>query len=174
MKGVAKLVTDPRLKQKLKETTGIGTEATRAGIISSLLSRGYLVKKGHAVRATAAAFALIDAVPPVIADPGTTAVWEQALDMIECGQLSVETFLDKQVAWVRQIVEQHRHASIAVHAPSGPACPLCSSAMRQRKGRSGPFWSCGRYPDCKGTAPAESATKTVKRRSKRNAKPGTT
>src|SRR5690606_35875862 len=33
MKGVAKLVTDPRLKQKLKETTGIGTEATRASII---------------------------------------------------------------------------------------------------------------------------------------------
>jgi DNA topoisomerase-3 len=45
MKGVAKLVTDPRLKQKLKDTTGIGTEATRANIISGLLGRGYLVKK---------------------------------------------------------------------------------------------------------------------------------
>ena len=33
MKNVAKLVDDPRLKQKLKDTTGIGTEATRAGII---------------------------------------------------------------------------------------------------------------------------------------------
>ena len=32
MKNVAKLVDDPRLKQKLKDTTGIGTEATRAGI----------------------------------------------------------------------------------------------------------------------------------------------
>jgi DNA topoisomerase-3 len=42
MKGVAKLVTDPRLKQKLKDTTGIGTEATRANIISGLLARGYL------------------------------------------------------------------------------------------------------------------------------------
>nr|WP_297354100.1 DNA topoisomerase III [uncultured Caldimonas sp.] len=174
MKGVARLVTDPRLKQKLKETTGIGTEATRAGIIGGLLSRGYLMKKGRAVRSTDAAATLIDAVPAVIADPGTTAVWEQALDMIECGQLSAETFLDKQAAWVRQIVEQHRHASIAVRAPSGPACPLCSSAMRQRRGRNGPFWSCSRYPDCKGTAPAESATKTGKRHSKRNAKPGTT
>jgi DNA topoisomerase-3 len=45
MKGVAKLVTDPRLKQKLKDTTGIGTEATRANIISGLIGRGYLVKK---------------------------------------------------------------------------------------------------------------------------------
>lgn len=41
MKGVAKLVTDPRLKQKLKDTTGIGTEATRASIINGLLGRGY-------------------------------------------------------------------------------------------------------------------------------------
>ena len=75
MKGVAKLVTDPRLKQKLKDTTGIGTEATRANIISGLLARGYLLKKGRAIRASDAAFTLIDAVPTAIADPGTTAVW---------------------------------------------------------------------------------------------------
>ncbi|WP_244128654.1 DNA topoisomerase, partial [Burkholderia gladioli] len=86
MKGVARLVTDPRLKQKLKDTTGIGTEATRANIIKGLLDRGYMVKKGRAVRASDAAFTLIDAVPAAIADPGTTAVWEQALDMIEAGQ----------------------------------------------------------------------------------------
>ncbi len=89
MKGVAKLVTDPRLKQKLKDTTGIGTEATRANIISGLLARGYLLKKGRAIRASDAAFTLIDAVPEAIADPGTTAVWEQALDMIEAGQMTL-------------------------------------------------------------------------------------
>ena len=53
---LAKLVTDPRLKQKLKDTTGIGTEATRANIISGLLARGYLLKKGRAIRASDAAF----------------------------------------------------------------------------------------------------------------------
>lgn len=74
MKGVAKLVTDPRLKQKLKETTGIGTEATRASIINGLLGRCYLVKKGRAIRASDAAFTWIDAVPTAIADPGTTAL----------------------------------------------------------------------------------------------------
>ena len=41
MKNVAKLVNDPRLKQKLRDTTGIGTEATRAGIIKGLIDRGY-------------------------------------------------------------------------------------------------------------------------------------
>src|SRR3546814_8543000 len=52
MRGVAKLVTDPRLKKKLKETTGIGTEATRASIINGLLGRSYLLKKGRAIRAS--------------------------------------------------------------------------------------------------------------------------
>ncbi|KPY16174.1 DNA topoisomerase, partial [Pseudomonas syringae group genomosp. 3] len=33
MKTIAKMVKDPRLAQKLKETTGIGTEATRAATI---------------------------------------------------------------------------------------------------------------------------------------------
>src|SRR5690606_15185013 len=70
MTGVAKLVTDPRLKQKLKDTVGIGTEATRANIISGLIARGYLVKKGRSIRASDAAFTLIDAVPAAIADPG--------------------------------------------------------------------------------------------------------
>ena len=69
MKNVAKLVDDPRLKQKLKDTTGIGTEATRAGIIQGLLDRGYLVRQGKALAATPAAFSLIDAVPRPIADP---------------------------------------------------------------------------------------------------------
>lgn len=75
MKNVAKLVDDPKLKQKLKDTTGIGTEATRAGIIQGLLDRGYLTKQGKTLAATPAAFSLIDAVPRAIADPGTTAIW---------------------------------------------------------------------------------------------------
>ncbi|WYX24935.1 DNA topoisomerase III [Achromobacter xylosoxidans] len=159
MKGVAKLVNDPRLKQKLKDTTGIGTEATRANIISGLLGRGYLVKKGRAVRASEAAVTLIDTVPAAIADPGTTAVWEQALDMIEAGQLTLDTFVEKQSSWVAQLVQQYRGATLSITMPKGPACPLCGSAMRQRTGKNGHFWACRRYPDCKGSAPVESGRK---------------
>ncbi|MEA9578748.1 DNA topoisomerase III [Xanthomonas nasturtii] len=153
MKTVAKLVTDPRLKQKLKETTGIGTEATRANIISGLLGRGYLLKKGRAVRASDTAMTLIDAVPAAIADPGTTAIWEQALDMIEAGQMRLDTFVQKQSAWVAQLVQQYRGATLAIRIPQGPHCPLCGAATRQRSGKTGAFWSCSRYPDCKGTLP---------------------
>lgn len=158
MKGVARLVTDPRLKQKLKDTTGIGTEATRANIINGLLGRGYLLKKGRAIRASDAAFTLIDAVPPAIADPGTTAVWEQALDMIEARQMTLDAFIAKQSAWVAQLVQQYRTATLSIQLPPAPACPQCGSPMRQRTGKSGAFWSCSRYPDCKGTMAIESAT----------------
>jgi DNA topoisomerase-3 len=157
MKGVAKLVTDPRLKQKLKDTTGIGTEATRANVIGGLLARGYLVKKGRAIRASDAAFTLIDTVPPAIADPGTTAVWEQALDMIEAGTLTLDTFIEKQSSWVTQLVQQYRGATLAMKLPPSPACPQCAAPMRQRSGKSGAFWSCSKYPDCKGTLPVESS-----------------
>ncbi|MCV4340864.1 DNA topoisomerase [Pseudomonas capsici] len=44
MKNIAEQVQDPRLKATLKATTGIGTQATRASIIKSLLERGYLEK----------------------------------------------------------------------------------------------------------------------------------
>ena len=157
MKTVAKLVTDPRLKQKLKDTTGIGTEATRANIISGLLARGYLLRKGRAIRASDAAFTLIDAVPAAIADPGTTAVWEQALDMIEAGQMALDTFIAKQSSWVAQLVQQYRGATLAIKLPPGPNCPQCGAPMRQRSGKSGAFWSCSRYPDCKGAQPVEDA-----------------
>ena len=156
MKGVARFVTDPRLKQKLKDTTGIGTEATRANIISVLIARGYIVKKGRSIRASDAAFTLIDAVPAAIADPGTTAVWEQALDMIEAGQLTLDVFLSKQATWISQLIAQYGSMSLSIKLPHGPACPQCGAPTRQRTGKSGPFWSCSRYPDCKGTLPVES------------------
>ncbi|KAE8257108.1 hypothetical protein A4X03_0g4785, partial [Tilletia caries] len=165
MKGVAKLVTDPRLKQKLKETTGIGTEATRASIIKGLFERGYLLKKGRAVRASDAACKLIDVVPAAITDPGTTALWEQALDMIEAGDMTLETFVAKQSTWITRLVQQYRVITLAIKLPEGPACPLCGSATRQRTGKTGPFWSCCHYPDCKGTLPVQYGRQTSAKRS---------
>lgn len=151
MKGIARLVTDPRLQAKLRETTGIGTEATRAAIISGLIARGYLVTKGRAIRASTVASTLIDAVPAAIADPGTTAIWEQALDMIATGQMTLDAFVQKQSTWVAQLVQQYRHVTLSISVPSGPPCPTCGAATRQRSGKSGAFWACSRYPDCKGT-----------------------
>jgi DNA topoisomerase-3 len=151
MKGVAKLVTDPRLKQKLKDTTGIGTEATRANIISGLLGRGYLLKKGRAIRASDAAFTLIDAVPAAIADPGTTAVWEQALDMIEAGQMTLDTFIAKQSAWVAQLVQQYRGATLA-------------SSCRPRRAARSAAHRCASAPARAARSGRAAATRTARAR----------
>ncbi|MDP2243719.1 DNA topoisomerase III [Pseudomonas sp.] len=121
MKNVAKLVDDPRLKQKLKDTTGIGTEATRAGIIQGLLDRGYLLKQGKALAATPAACSLIDAVPRAIADPGTTAIWEQALDMVQSGEMSLDEFVAKQSAWMSKQVQRCAGLRLTISGPASPA-----------------------------------------------------
>lgn len=153
MKNVAKLVNDPRLKQKLRDTTGIGTEATRAGIIKGLIDRGYLLKKKRALTASAAAHTLIEAVPAAVADPGMTAIWEQALDEIEAGRLTLDAFVAKQAHWITQLIANCGALTLSVPVEDGPACPNCNASMLRRKGKSGPFWSCSHYPDCKGTVP---------------------
>ena len=161
MKGVAKLVSDPRLKQKLKDTVGIGTEATRANIIGGLIARGYLVKKGRAIRASDAAFTLIDAVPAAIADPGTTAVLGTGARH-DRGRTAHPGRVHRQAGRVDFAVDcAVRQRLLSIKVPQGPACPQCGAPTRQRSGKSGPFWSCSRYPDCKGTLPVESGSSSA-------------
>ncbi|TVT79723.1 DNA topoisomerase III [Pseudomonas sp. H3(2019)] len=133
MKNVAKLVEDPLLKQKLKDTTGIGTEATRAGIIQGLLDRGYLIKNGKALAATPPAFSLIDAVPRAIADPGTTAIWEQALDMVQSSEMSLEEFVAKQAAWMSKQVGRCSGLRLTISGPASPAGKGAAPWKNKRK-----------------------------------------
>lgn len=133
MKNVAKLVEDPLLKQKLKDTTGIGTEATRAGIIQGLLDRGYLIKNGKALAATSPAFSLIDAVPRAIADPGTTAIWEQALDMVQSSEMSLEEFVAKQAAWMSKQVGRCTGLRLTISGPASPAGKGAAPWKKKRK-----------------------------------------
>jgi DNA topoisomerase-3 len=55
---------------------------------------------------------LVDAVPEAIADPGMTAIWEQALERIAAGELSLETFVEKQSAWVAKLVRSHANVPL--------------------------------------------------------------
>ena len=160
MKTIANQVEDSRLKQKLKDSCGLGTEATRAAIIQGLIDHGYLTKKKRNLVASAAAHTLIEAVPAEVADPALTALWEQALDRIETGQLSVETFLARQAEWLTRLVRGHASLTLPPTLTKGPRCPVCRSAMHQRKGRTGSFWSCTRYPECKGTKPVAKPKRT--------------
>ena len=52
MTGIARYVSNPEIKKVLRDTDGLGTEATRAGIIELLFKREFLSRKGKEIRAT--------------------------------------------------------------------------------------------------------------------------
>ena len=82
--------------------------------------------------ATPAAFSLIDAVPRAVADPGTTAIWEQALDMVQNGEMSLEEFVSKQSAWMSKQVERCKGVRLTI---TGPAVAAGRGApWKKRKG----------------------------------------
>jgi DNA topoisomerase-3 len=52
MTGIARFVQDKEIKKILTDTDGLGTDATRAGIIDLLFKRGFLSRKGHKIIVT--------------------------------------------------------------------------------------------------------------------------
>jgi len=82
MTGINKHVADPSLQKILKDTDGLGTEATRAGIIELLFTRNFLHRQGKNVRATAAGRAFVEALPAAITWPDMTARWEATMAAI--------------------------------------------------------------------------------------------
>lgn len=82
MTGISRYVQDAALKRVLKETDGLGTEATRAHILEVLFTRGFLQRKGKQVLSTEAGRALIAALPESTTLPDRTAHWESQLQSI--------------------------------------------------------------------------------------------
>ncbi|ECA1950129.1 DNA topoisomerase III [Salmonella enterica subsp. enterica serovar Virchow] len=152
MTNAAAFVTDAALKKVLKESAGIGTEATRAGIIDTLVNRGFLVREKKALRSTPVGRNLVDTLPGALTNPGLTALWEQMLDEVAAGRVSLDAFMAKQSQWVGQLVIQGKSQPLAIQAPPSPPCPLCGGKTAQRQGKNGSFQGCLNYPGCKGIA----------------------
>lgn len=155
MKQIAKYVEDTQAKKTLKESAGIGTEATRANIIETLLTRAFLKREGKQIRSTPTGQALIDALPVAITDPITTAQWEQALDEIASGEgtRNLEQFCSDQLNVLEEMLNALSTQAKTLRQAKGEdhACPSCQAPMRRRARRdqSGYFWGCSTYPDCK-------------------------
>jgi DNA topoisomerase-3 len=150
MKNAASLVDDPQLKQILRESAGLGTEATRAGIIETLFKRQMLARKKHHIQATPLAQELIAGLPDMLTHPGMTALWEQSLEDIAQGKMSLAVFMQKQAQWLQHLVERGKAQPLPLTLPKTPDCPHCGGRMRQRQGKTSPFWGCVNYPACKG------------------------
>jgi len=82
MTGIARYVSNPEIKKVLRETDGLGTEATRAGIIELLFKRQFLTRKGKEIRATDVGRQLINSLPQQMVLPDMTAHWESQLEAI--------------------------------------------------------------------------------------------
>ena len=106
LKDFLKNVEDEQIRKILKSTEGLGTEATRAAIIDRLFEMGYMEKKRGKIYATEKGRNLIARVPPMIADPITTAKWELALSGIEAGKLTLQDFMGYQKNVITDLVEQ--------------------------------------------------------------------
>ena len=148
MKNAARFVTDERLKQRLRETEGLGTEATRAGTIQGLIDKGFLQKKGKSLLATEAAMMLMDSLPTMLKDPGLTALWEQALNQIAERTLSLEVFMQKQETFVRHLMAECLKQGMRLGNIEIRKCPQCGAPMTKRNGKNGQFWGCSAYPTC--------------------------
>ncbi|WP_110691146.1 DNA topoisomerase III [Salinicola endophyticus] len=142
MMNIARYVDDPAVKRTLRETDGLGTEATRAGIIETLLTRGYLVREAKALRASRTGHALIDSLPPAASQPERTALWEQRLTSIAEGNAAAQPFVDALLADLRQLLGQASAGKLdqalkAARQGAAPDAPKATRGKRQTAKRGG-------------------------------------
>ncbi len=118
MAGIARYVENPKVKSVLKESAGIGTEATRASIIETLKQRNYIQLKGKIILSTEHGRHFIDSIPGRVKDPAVTAWWEQQMSEIAEEGADANIFLEKMTDWMCKLVasatpEQFRTAAKA-------------------------------------------------------------
>ena len=145
MANVHRFVGDADAKATLRETKGIGTEATRARVLETLKERGYLTLDKKAIVSTPLGREIIDLTPPALKDPITTAEWESRLEAIAQGRETLDAFLAEQ----KKILPDLLAPILGDGKPAFP-CPTCGAALNRRKRRKDGswFWGCTAYPDC--------------------------
>ncbi len=131
METAGKLVDDDQLRELLKEK-GLGTPATRAAIIETLLKRRYIERQKKALTATDLGRYLIAVVEnPELKSPELTGQWEGKLREIESGRLDPQRFMAEIAEYTRRIVSRQDKA--AVDESQFGSCPRCGRPVIQGK-----------------------------------------
>lgn len=105
MTGISRYVKDVSIKKVLRDTAGLGTEATRSGIIELLFKRQFLQRKGKNILATEIGKELITSLPTQMVVPDMTAHWESQLDSINQREISYNKFMQPLIIQLYQLVE---------------------------------------------------------------------
>lgn len=122
MTGISRYVEDPEIKKILRDTDGLGTEATRAGIIELLFKRGFLRRDAKHILATTTGQSLINALPDSATKPDMTAQWEAMLNQISQRQQSYQQFMQPLTTNLQQLIahaQQHVPTGLAQQAAPG-------------------------------------------------------
>ena len=127
---------DEEARQALKDC-GIGTPATRAAIIETLLKREYMVRVKKSLVPTEKGLALYSIVKEMdIADVEMTGRWESELAEIEKGRMPHEAFIRDIESYTRKITTELLACDkIFGHKASGCACPKCGTGTMQFYGK---------------------------------------
>ncbi|WP_394239830.1 DNA topoisomerase III [Vibrio astriarenae] len=131
MTGIARYVENKDLKKILRDTDGIGTEATRAGILDTLFKRQLLKRQGKQVLSTPAGRGLIHALPSESTYPDMTAHWEHQLQSIaEKGQ-AYQPFMHDLSQRLEQLMNTVKTSPVPDSLRSLP--PVERPAYKKRK-----------------------------------------
>ncbi|MGF1700551.1 DNA topoisomerase III [Photobacterium makurazakiensis] len=112
MTGIARFVSDSSLKKILRDTDGLGTEATRAGILDLLFKRQLLMRQGKSIHATEAGKGLVYALPDEATYPDMTAHWEHQLQDMADKKCAYKPFMDALEQQVASLMEKVKHSDV--------------------------------------------------------------
>ena len=122
------------------EKKGLGTPATRAGIIEKLVKAGFIERKGKSLVPTKDGNNLVCVLPEQITSPSMTAEWENTLMQIERGNADADKFLAGIVDMTASLVKAYPFLSDAEASrfetgkESIGKCPRCGSPVYVGKG----------------------------------------
>ncbi len=131
MESAGKALDDRELSDAMKEH-GLGTPATRAAIIETLLKRAYVVRDKKALEATDKGIGLIEIVHANVKSPAMTGEWEAKLKRIERGEGDFDSFMSDIEDYVRSVVGEGKKASAD---NGGMAMPLLAMTAAPRSSR---------------------------------------
>ena len=135
MESAGKTLDSKQLSEAMKER-GIGTPATRASIIETLLKRDYAVRDKKQLRATDRGILLLETVHPKVRSPAMTGEWESKLRGIERGDGGFDAFMKGIEEFVREVVGGNgSHAADAPSVPTPSASAAIASAPSSAPGR---------------------------------------
>lgn len=135
-------IAAPQYRDRLRETSGLGTEATRAAIIETLVSRNYTIRVKKQILPTEKGVALVRCLrgcAPILTMPELTAMWEDALSDVAEGKIPASKFLEVQSENTRSIVGKLRGATGVdqlCEAERQSQQPLTRKGAKKKSGRS--------------------------------------